>query len=106
MCSRGVAALCITGGLAVLMSIQHYASSPPRKRQFRGEAHQQVEVDSSLQILRALAPVLRTGRRAVKVRLAADDATVPAGAKKVHFIRHGEGFHNRVGTEDVPLGIP
>ena len=94
MCSRGVAALCITGGLAVLMSIQHYASSPPRKRQFRGEAHQQVEVDSSLQILRALAPVLRTGRRAVKVRLAADDATVPAGAKKVHFIRHGEGFHN------------
>ena len=59
MCSRGVAALCITGGLAVLMSIQHYASSPPRKRQFRGEAHQHLGV---VRVVRCPVPGLAVAR--------------------------------------------
>ena len=93
MCSRGVTSLCVAGGALLLMSIHHYASHRG-SRHFHGEAHQQAEVDSSLQILRGLAPALRRGRSTIKAQLVADDADVPAGAMKVHFIRHGEGVHN------------
>ncbi|CAE7610321.1 PGM [Symbiodinium natans] len=45
--------------------------------------------------LRAAGETLRAslGFRA-RLVAAADGATPPEGAKKVHFIRHGEGFHN------------
>jgi broad specificity phosphatase PhoE len=44
--------------------------------------------------LRGLVPTIRGGRGSVKARLVADDCEVPAGSKKVHLIRHGEGVHN------------
>ena len=96
MCSRLGAALCVGGGTLLLLSMQHYAShhGSRQARPFHGEAHQQVEVDSSLKTLRGLAPTVRGGRAAVKARLVADDCAVPAGAKKLHLIRHGEGVHN------------
>ena len=96
MCSRPGAALCVVGGTLLLLSMQHYAShhGSRQARQFHGEAHQQVEVDSSLKTLRGLAPMIRGGRASIKARLVADDCEVPAGAKKVHLIRHGEGVHN------------
>ena len=96
MCSRPGAALCVVGGTLLLLSMQHYAShhGSRQARQFHGEAHQQVEVDSSLKTLRGLALTIRGGRASIKARLAADDCEVPAGAKKVHLIRHGEGVHN------------
>ena len=96
MCSRLGAALCVGGGTLLLLSMQHYASNHGSRqaRPFHGEAHQQVEVDSSLKALRGLAPTVRGGRAAVKARLVADDCAVPAGAKKVHLVRHGEGVHN------------
>lgn len=96
MCTRGVASLCVAGGVLLLMSIQHYTSHHGSRQahQKNIEAHQQVEVDSSLQILRGLAFTVRGGRASVKARLVADDCEVPAGATKVHFIRHGEGVHN------------
>ena len=96
MCSRLGAALCVVGGTLLLLSMQHYAShhGSRQARQFHGEAHQQVEVDSSLKTLRGLATTIRGGRASIKARLVADDCEVPAGAKKVHLIRHGEGVHN------------
>ena len=96
MCSRLGAALCVVGGTLLLLSMQHYASHQGSRqaRQFHGEAHQQVEVDSSLKTLRGLVPTIRGGRGSVKARLVADDCEVPAGSKKVHLIRHGEGVHN------------
>tara|TARA_B110001452_G_scaffold188028_1_gene158370 strand:+ start:197 stop:1339 length:1143 start_codon:yes stop_codon:yes gene_type:complete len=53
------------------------------------EAHQKREVSSSLLALRQM----RKGRR-ILARLVEDDAPIPAGSKKVQFIRHGEGYHN------------
>ena len=64
MCSRPGAALCVGGGTLLLLSMQHYAShhGSRQARPFHGEAHQQVEVDSSLKTLRGLAPTVRGGR--------------------------------------------
>ena len=64
MCSRLGAALCVGGGTLLLLSMQHYAShhGSRQARPFHGEAHQQVEVDSSLKALRGLAPTVRGGR--------------------------------------------
>ncbi|CAJ1367171.1 unnamed protein product [Effrenium voratum] len=44
---------------------------------------------SFLRDLRAAAPGLR-----VKVEACRPDAAIPEGAKKIHFVRHGEGQHN------------
>jgi broad specificity phosphatase PhoE len=59
------------------------------------ESHQASEVDSNTAALRACASdiVSKFGRVLCEL---APEGTVepPAGAKLVHFIRHGEGFHN------------
>ena len=56
------------------------------------EAHQVSEVEQNMAALRAVAAGVQAamGRRVLAVRVA-HDAPIPKGAKKVHFIRHGEG---------------
>ena len=59
------------------------------------EAHQQSEVDTNTALCRAVAPKIAAELGVtITVALVADDAEVPPGSKKVHFIRHGEGHHN------------
>jgi len=59
------------------------------------QAHEKSEVEQNMAALRAIAPevLAAMGRRVVAIKVA-HDAPVPAGCKKVHFIRHGEGHHN------------
>ena len=64
------------------------------------EAHQQSEVDENTAAVRAVAATIQSELGAtVTASIVADNAEIPAGAKKVHFIRHGEGHHNVVQRE-------
>lgn len=64
------------------------------------EAHEKADVDENRRLIRAAADTARARMSAnVVACLAADDDEVPAAIegsviKKVHLIRHGEGFHN------------
>ena len=59
------------------------------------EAHQQTEVDDNLRAVRAVADQIASEMGViVTATIVPDDAEVPPGCKKVHFIRHGEGHHN------------
>ena len=59
------------------------------------EAHQQSEVDENTAAVRAVAAKIQSEMGlTVTASVVADDAEIPAGSKKVHFIRHGEGHHN------------
>ena len=59
------------------------------------EGHQQAEVDHNLRKLSAVAAAVRSDMGfSVAAELVEDNAAIPPGAKKVHFIRHGEGHHN------------
>lgn len=61
------------------------------------EAHEKKDVDENVATLRACAPDVLASMGGVKIRcvkLASPPADVPSGSKLVHFIRHGEGFHN------------
>ena len=61
----------------------------------QAEAHEVSEVEQNMAILRNAAPTVAASMnktiRAVRV---AHDVPVPPVAKKIHFIRHGEGHHN------------
>lgn len=64
------------------------------------EAHQQNEVDENLRAVRAVADRIASEMGVtVTATVVPDDAEVPPGCKKVHFIRHGEGHHNVVQRE-------
>ena len=64
------------------------------------EAHQQSEVDENTAAVRAVAATIQSELgTTVTASIVADNAEIPAGAKKVHFIRHGEGHHNVVQRE-------
>ena len=64
------------------------------------EAHQQSEVDENLRAVRAVADRIASEMGVtVTATVVPDDAEVPPGCKKVHFIRHGEGHHNVVQRE-------
>ena len=59
------------------------------------EAHQASEVEQNMAELRSYAgDVAAQMGRVIKAVRVAHDAPIPPGAKKVHFIRHGEGHHN------------
>ena len=60
------------------------------------EAHQASEVEKNMAELRACASNVRAhlGNKTIKCTAVPHDAPVPVGSTKVHFIRHGEGFHN------------
>ena len=59
------------------------------------EAHQATEVEKDTATLCALrAEICAVAGFTATISSCADDAPIPAGAKKVYFIRHGEGQHN------------
>ena len=64
------------------------------------EAHQAGEVEQNMAQLRACAPDVRMKALSSKIicrwapKSGAGVEDPPPGAKLVHFIRHGEGFHN------------
>lgn len=66
------------------------------------EKHQVAEVEQNVAALRAVAAQIAASMSIeVDCCLVSDDASLPEGesAKKVHFIRHGEGHHNVVQRE-------
>jgi len=61
------------------------------------EAHEQKDVDENVASLRACASDVLASMGGVKIRcekLQIPPEDVPSGSKLVHFIRHGEGYHN------------
>jgi len=64
-------------------------------------------VDTLCSKLRAIGAALKpTLPATIRATPCADDAPIPPGAKKVHLIRHGQGFHNVAQAEWRRAGKP
>lgn len=83
--------------LSRLVKVSHLLPMEDKK----AEGHEKHDVTNNRQILQSLAPRVRAEMPVlVSCTLVSDDAVVPEPSadgvlfKKVHFIRHGEGYHN------------
>ncbi len=67
----------------------------------KAEKHEHKDVDTNTRTLRELAPSVASIMGVRVLCKAADDGSAPppAGSKLVHFIRHGEGYHNQAQRE-------
>ena len=64
------------------------------------ETHEKKDVSDLMASLNAVGEALRPKlSHIVTAELSADDAAIEEGAKKVHFIRHGQGHHNVAQSE-------
>ena len=69
---------------------------PHQQQQSMAEKHELTEVQQNVEALRESADKVRAKMkcRVTCVPAPAGTTEPPEGAKLIHFIRHGEGFHN------------